>query len=357
LNAVLLAKRSYIALSIKIGVCASLIFASTGLPVLMLRADAVAPSSFERGCTEMQNKRFREAISCFTEAINRNDKDANSYFRRGQCFFCLNDIEKAMSDFDRAINVTEGNDQYFLWRGTANAQLGKDEPAVEDFLRAFRLNPELVINYNKQTASNNADSVPISPIAPELQNKNTVVIGNGSNATKDFIEAVKRSSQHLTGYFRPGSIYSGVNTVNQDSGVKKVVYPVARAVNEPKHYAREYYVIKNARHDFDIQVRALDALQTDVEALFQRALDYQALGDPDHASLDFQRLIENQPKEPTYWLARAFFQHQIGSDEQARQSLLKAQELDLTLPTKIDFEAPADASSAPATGSNTIKLK
>jgi tetratricopeptide (TPR) repeat protein len=323
----------------------------------MQTASAAAPSSFDRGCSEMQSKRFREAISCFTEALNVNDKDANAYFRRGQCFFCLNDIEKAMSDFDRAIGVTEGNDQYFLWRGTAYGQMGKDEPAIEDFLRAFRLNPELIINYNKQIASNTANSLPISPIAPELQNKNTVVIGNGANSTKDFIEAVKRSSQHLTAYFRPGTIYSGINTLNQDTGVKKVVYPGARAVNEPKHYAREYYVLKNARHDFDLQIRALDALQTNVEALFERALDYQALGDPDHASLDYQRLVENQPKEPTYWLARAYFLHQIGSDEQARQNLAKAQELDLTLPTKIDFEAPADADHAPVPPGTTIKLK
>jgi tetratricopeptide (TPR) repeat protein len=329
---------------------------SVGLPALMQTASAAAPSSFDRGCTEMQNKRFREAISCFTEALNVNDKDANSYFRRGQCFFCLNDIEKAMFDFDRAIGVTEGNDQYYLWRGTAYGQMGKDEQAIEDFLRAFRLNPELVINYNKQIAAN-AVNVPISPMTPELQNKNTVVIGNGANATKDFVEAVKRSTQHLTAYFRPGSIYNGINTLNQDTGVKKVVYPVARAVNEPKHYAREYYVLKNARHDFDVQVRALDALQTNVEALFERALDYQALGDPDHASLDFQRLVENQPKEPTYWLARAFFLHQIGNDDQARTNLAKAQELDLSLPSKIDFDAPADADTKPATTTNTIKLK
>jgi tetratricopeptide (TPR) repeat protein len=329
---------------------------NVGLPALMRTASAAAPSSFERGCSEMQNKRFREAISCFTEALNVNDKDANSYFRRGQCFFCLNDIDKAMFDFDRAIAVTEGNDQYYLWRGTAYGQMGKDEQAIEDFLRAFRLNPELVIKYNKQMAANTVD-VPISPFAPELQNKNTVVIGNGANSTKDFVEAVKRSTQHLTAYFRPGSIYSGVNTLNQDTGVKKVVYPVARAVNEPKHYAREYYVLKNVRHDFDAQVRALDALQTNVEALFERALDYQALGDPDHASLDFQRLVENQPKEPTYWLARAFFFHSIGNDEQARTNLAKAQELDLTLPSKIDFDAPADADTKPATTTNTIKLK
>jgi tetratricopeptide (TPR) repeat protein len=329
---------------------------SVGLPALMQTASAAAPSSFDRGCTEMQNKRFREAISCFTEALNVNDKDANSYFRRGQCFFCLNDIEKAMFDFDRAIGVTEGNDQYYLWRGTAYGQMGKDEQAIEDFLRAFRLNPELVINYNKQIAAN-AVNVPISPMTPELQNKNTVVIGNGANATKDFVEAVKRSTQHLTAYFRPGSIYNGINTLNQDTGVKKVVYPVARAVNEPKHYAREYYVLKNARHDFDVQVRALDALQTNVEALFERALDYQALGDPDHASLDFQRLVENQPKEPTYWLARAFFLHQIGNDDQARTNLAKAQELDLSLPSKIDFDAPADADTKPVTTTNTIKLK
>ena len=298
---------------------------------------AAAPSSFERGCNEMMKKRFREAISCFTEAINVNEKDANSYFRRGQCFLCINDVEKAMSDFDRAIGVTEGNDQYFLWRGTAYGQLGRDELAIEDFLRAFRLNPELVINYNKQLADK-SNSTPVSPVAPELQNQNTVVVGNGANATRDFTEAVKRASQHLTARFRAGAVYSGIDTQNQDTGEKKVVYPVMRAVNQPKFKGKEYYILKNVKHDFDAQTRALDSLPNNVDALFDRALDFQALNDPDRATLDFTRLTELKPKEPIYWLARAYFFHTIGSEEQAKQNIGKAQELDLTLPAKIDFD-------------------
>lgn len=329
--------KRYLSTSFQLGVCASLILGSAGVVLLSSSwsaARAALPSSFERGCNEMMKKRFREAISCFTEAININDKDANSYFRRGQCFLCINETDKAISDFDRAIAVTEGNDQYFLWRGTANAQLGKDEPAIEDFMRAFRLNPELVVKYNKQMATAGGAA---SPVVSDPAN--SVTVGNGTNATKDFSEAVKRASQHLTAHFRAGLIYSGVDTQNQDTGEKKVVYPVTRAVNKPRHKGNPFYVLEGAKHDWEIQVRALDTYEGNAAALFDRALDYQAMADNDKANLDFERLVELKPQEPIYWLARAYFFHTIGNDEKSRQNVLKAQELDLTLPSKIDFAA------------------
>jgi len=290
----------------------------------------------------MMKKRFREAISCFTEGLNTNDKDANSYFRRGQCFLCLNDLDKAVDDFNRAIAITEGNDQYYLWRGTAYAQSGNDEPAIEDFLRAFRLNGALVINYNKQMSANSAHSL---PIGPDLQNQNSVVVGNGANATKDYAEAVKRANRHLTAYFQPGTAYSGIFTQNQDTGEIKVVYPVVRAVNEPRHKGGPYFVLKNVKQDIIDRTRAVDALQENVAALFERALDYQAIGDSEHASQDFTRLVEMKPKETTYWLARAYFLHSTGNEIQSRENLAKAQELDLSLPEKIDFDPPADSSA------------
>ena len=345
MNDKLIAKSSRLSASIKLYICATLVFGAFSIPAAQQGVRAAGPTSFERGCTEMQKKRFREAISCFTEGINVNEKDANAYFRRGQCFLCLKEIDHALSDFDRAIAVTEGNDQYFLWRGTAYGQLGQDDAAIEDFLRAFRLNPELVVNYNKQMADP-ASGAPYSPVAPELQNQNTVVVGNGANATKDFTEAVKRASQHLTGRFRAGAVFSGINTLNQDTGEKKVAYPIARAVNQPKFKGKEYWVLKNLKHDFDIQQRAFDALPENVDALFNRALDFQGLGDPDHASMDFTRCTELKPKEPIYWLARAYFFHTIGSDEQTKQNIIKAQELDLTLPVKIDFDPEDLAGSA-----------
>jgi tetratricopeptide (TPR) repeat protein len=329
--------KRYFWTSSQLGTCAFLILSSGGATLLSsnwLSASAALPTSFERGCNEMMKKRFREAISCFTEGINTNDKDANSYFRRGQCFLCINEIDKAISDFDRAIAITEGNDQYYLWRGTANAQLGNDEPAIEDFMRAFRINPELVVTYNKQMATAGGTA---SPVVSDPAH--SVQVGNGSNATKDFSEAVKRASQHLTAHFRAGLIYSGVDTQNQDTGEKKVVYPVSRAVNKPRHKGNPFYILENAKHDWDAQVRALDAYEGNAAALFDRALDFQMMGDNDKANLDFERLVELKPLEPRNWLARAYFFHTIGNDEKSRQNVLKAQELDLTLPTKIDFAA------------------
>jgi tetratricopeptide (TPR) repeat protein len=320
----------------------------------------------------MLKKQFREAICCFTEAVAADDKDANSFFRRGQCFFCLKDTDKAISDFNRAILITEGNDQFYLWRGSAYAQLGRDELAIADFLRAFRLNPELIANYKRQIANqivaqstgqltsqataqsaNQATTQSTNQATTQATNHatgqsadqlsehpraNTVVLGNGASAAKDFAEAVRLSSRRLSGYFRPGSIYSGICIIDQDTSEKKVVYDVARAINKPQIKGSDFFVVQSARSDLDLRTRAIDAEPNDTEALFARALDYQTLKDIDHAVIDFTRLTELKPGEIKFWLARAFFFNSIGDTEKAKLDLSKAQELDLSLPAKIDFE-------------------
>jgi len=299
---------------------------------------------FDRGCQQMQRKLFREAVSSFSESISNDDKDANSYFRRGQCFLCVKDLPSALEDFNRAIALTEGNDQFYLWRGTAYAQMGKDAAAINDYQRAFRINPSLVDNYKKYSA----EQLPSVAATATMQGKDdrTVSLGSGANSTKDFIEAIRRSGEQSSGSFRTGAIYSGVYTKAQDTGKEIIVYPVGRAELQPpkskRETAKEYYIVANPKHDIEQQILALDAMPEDASRYFERALDFEQLNQRKEAREDFNRAVSIKPDNVTYLLARAFFLYQIGNREDAQKDVSKARDADPSLPTTIEFKA-ADA--------------
>jgi tetratricopeptide (TPR) repeat protein len=294
--------------------------------------------AFDRGCQQMQRKLFREAVGSFSESISNDNRDANSYFRRGQCFLCLKDLPSALEDFDRAIALTEGNDQYYLWRGTAYAQMGKDEPAINDYRRAFRINPGLIDNYKKYAAEQ-LPSVAATSAMHDAHDDRTISVGSGANSTKDFVEAIRRSSEQSSGYFRPGAIYTGIYSKGPD-GKQVVVYPIGRAELQPTKAKKEYYVVLNPKHDIEQQILALDAVPEDASKYFERALDYQQLNQKQQAKEDFNRALSIKPDNVTYLLARAYFLHQTGNDEDAQKDIGHARDIDPSLPSTIDFKGP-----------------
>jgi tetratricopeptide (TPR) repeat protein len=92
----------------------------------------------------MMHKNFSGAISSFTEAIADDGNDVNSYFRRGQSFFCMGNYKEAIVDFDRALAKGAMDYNVYLWKGTANAKLNNVDLSILNYEKAMRLNPKLV---------------------------------------------------------------------------------------------------------------------------------------------------------------------------------------------------------------------
>ncbi len=120
---------------------------------------ASSTAAFARGCEQMMHKNFSSAISSFTEAISEDANDVNSYFRRGQSFFCVGNYKEAIADFERAVAKGAGDYNVYLWKGTAYAKLDNMDLSVYNYEKAMRLNPKLVATFKSNATSKVADAV------------------------------------------------------------------------------------------------------------------------------------------------------------------------------------------------------
>ena len=53
----------------------------------------------------MRTEQFREAIECYTKAINNDPNNAVYYCNRAAAYTKLNETKNAISDCERAINI------------------------------------------------------------------------------------------------------------------------------------------------------------------------------------------------------------------------------------------------------------
>jgi tetratricopeptide (TPR) repeat protein len=70
----------------------------------------------ERAFIFMEEDKYDEAIEEFNNAIRLNPEDAESHFRRGECYFFKNDFDKAITDYSRAINLDPDSAQAYCFR-------------------------------------------------------------------------------------------------------------------------------------------------------------------------------------------------------------------------------------------------
>jgi tetratricopeptide (TPR) repeat protein len=69
------------------------------------QAERYADAFFNRGVANSYLKRYNEAVSDYTEAINLNPKYAEAFNNRGAANAELGDYEQAISDYDEVCSV------------------------------------------------------------------------------------------------------------------------------------------------------------------------------------------------------------------------------------------------------------
>ncbi|MBR2216436.1 MAG: tetratricopeptide repeat protein [Selenomonadaceae bacterium] len=108
---------------------------------------------------------YRQAVQCWTEAIELNPRNALAYEARGY-YFHLPDVAKyaqAIGDYSHAIELNPGKGENYYFRGSCYLSLHEDEAAEKDFRRAIELDPsmsapygDIAYIYAKQTEADTA---------------------------------------------------------------------------------------------------------------------------------------------------------------------------------------------------------
>ncbi|XP_050212445.1 outer envelope protein 64, chloroplastic [Mercurialis annua] len=95
----------------------------------------------EKGNQAFKEKQWQKAISCYTEAIKLNGKNATYYSNRAAAYLEVGSFLQAEADCTKAINLDKKNVKAYFRRGTAREMIGYYKEAIEDFQYALVLEP------------------------------------------------------------------------------------------------------------------------------------------------------------------------------------------------------------------------
>ena len=101
-----------------------------------------AEAYYLRGCAQLSLKQQEESIVDFDDAIRLNLNRAEAYYERGRAKYGLKRYEEAIVDFDGAIHLSIENPRVYYWRGRAKYLLERYGEAIVDFDEVVRLDPK-----------------------------------------------------------------------------------------------------------------------------------------------------------------------------------------------------------------------
>ncbi len=86
-----------------------------------------------------------EIIIQTTQAIAKNENDADAYKQRAKVLCQMNQLEEAQKDLDVLVDKLHVEDaEVYQLRGSIRMHYNDKEGALDDFKRAMAINPELL---------------------------------------------------------------------------------------------------------------------------------------------------------------------------------------------------------------------
>lgn len=101
----------------------------------------------ERGYLNLSNKKYKEALADYNQAIKINPKEADYYLNRGIIHEKLKQFAEAYNDYSFAIQLDESLASAWLNRGNVLLRLNKQNLAVEDYSSAIAFETDYAAAY------------------------------------------------------------------------------------------------------------------------------------------------------------------------------------------------------------------
>jgi tetratricopeptide (TPR) repeat protein len=171
----------------------------------------------------IKQKKYDEALTAFTEAINLNPLNSSAYYLRADLYFILQQYELAIADLDKVISINSKYSQAYYYRGNAYLALRKYERAIADFDKAIDIDPQNVSAYYSrgalyslflgQQARGNVDFEKVIAITPQdeagyiLRGDTYKLLGEYEKAIHDYDQAIAINPQNVKTYCNRGNAY------------------------------------------------------------------------------------------------------------------------------------------------------
>ncbi len=103
------------------------------------QSDKVAVQQFLKGKKLLKEKgKESEAMEALNRAIEKYERHAQAYERRGQVNFLLKNYEDAIYDYSKSIDISAGNPEPYFGRATVHVLNGDLDAAIDDFAQAVK---------------------------------------------------------------------------------------------------------------------------------------------------------------------------------------------------------------------------
>ena len=119
----------------------SLIF----LGLVTVKAQESLNTLIFRGNRSFDKQKYGEAISTFSEAVKKNEKDFGAHYNLGNSLYKIKKYDEAIAEYQKAQKNTNNKDEKaasYYNEGNAHLQNGDGEKAVNAYKNAFKFDPD-----------------------------------------------------------------------------------------------------------------------------------------------------------------------------------------------------------------------
>jgi tetratricopeptide (TPR) repeat protein len=204
----------------------------TGLPLglrnvqpVVATASQNADDLFAKGLNLIRARNYREAVTVFDDAIQKDPKDARLYVNRGNARFNLRDSQGAITDYNQALQLDpQDTHKALLNRGKVYIALGRLSNALADYNQAIQIAPnrdaEVYLqrasvyerwNNRLQAISDLNQAIRLQPLSAEAYSRrgaNFAAMGNQLRAMSDFNQALRLDLRSASAYYGRAELHA-----------------------------------------------------------------------------------------------------------------------------------------------------
>ena len=278
----------------------------------------------QQGDECLEKQLYEAAIENYNQALQIDNIDANTFYKRGNVFYNLKDYNRAITDYTQAININPNFSKAYIKSGLARFYLADYYGAIEDYTQAIRIN-----SYD----------------AVAFKNRGNVrsFVGDSQGAIEDYTQARKINpslleEQELTQYIEDDSNYGKIeednNSDSERESYKRAIEVFTQVIeispNDAVGYKKRGNVLCDlgdylqAIEDF---TKAIEINPSDADAYFFRGNALYQLGDKTEAIEDYNQGVKINPNDADVYINRGNLRDELGDTQGAIADFHKAADL------------------------------
>lgn len=123
------------------------VFLVFGIVMVFLQPLIPGTSSYyyAKGVDYFDKGDYKNAVTNYDKAIERDPKDIYSYNNRGLTYINLGDYDRAIADFNKAMELDPNYDKPYYNRALAYEDLRQTSDAIQDFEKVLELSTDLTL--------------------------------------------------------------------------------------------------------------------------------------------------------------------------------------------------------------------